>query len=259
MIRYKKTILASLFLFGLGLGNTQAQCPTQSCDNITETSTLGPMVDKDEYTFKTHFGIIGGAGVSNFLNNGSYEGLMSTSEGQRLASVAIAPRPEAQLGIFYEAEYNCRFALRASVMYTMRAIPKPTFNDPLSSIATAPTYSSIYLNGLTAEGVFFFQPVDRFRIGLGLETTTFFITKRIADGMYNEYVNEHVNQYASKLVLSYRVGSRTEISTYATLGNSDNDRDLKFNNISGGVMVNHRLWGKAYKVQEETYQLEYTK
>ena len=144
------------------------------------TTQAQELVSKSEKSWKIHWGVTGGAGVSNFLENARPQ-LKSMPEGLDDYTLRYAPRPEVTLGLFTELEVGKLFSFRTSINYMMRSIPEPTFHSYLSSTVENP-YKSIYLNGLYVDGILFFKPLEKVKFGLGFDLARFFMTKQLKEG-----------------------------------------------------------------------------
>lgn len=240
MKRIQKTIFFILLFLGI-YTTTQAQ----------------QLLSKSEKSWKIHWGVTGGTGVSNFLANSKPE-LESLPEGFDAYTIRTGPRPEVSLGLFTELESQCKFlSYRTSINYMMRAIPKPTFHSYLSSIVENP-YQSIYLNGIYADGILFFKPVDKVKFGLGFDVAKFFKTKKIKEGQNAEYVDNYTSYFGLKTVISYNINTRTDLSMYVSVGNNSMG-EMQVDNISGGVTIAHKMKGREYKIKKEVYKIEYVK
>lgn len=221
------------------------------------TTQAQQLISKSEKSWKIHWGVTGGAGVSNFLEN-SRPQLESMPEGMDAFTVKYAPRPEVTLGLFTEFEPQCKFfSFRTSINYMMRSIPEPTFHSYLSSIVENP-YKSIYLNGLYVDGILFFKPLEKVKFGLGFDLAHFFMTNQIKEGQNSEYAQNFVSYRGLKTVVSYNIDARTDLSMYVSVGNSMMDK-MQVDNISGGVTMAYKLKGREYKVKKEVYSIDYVK
>jgi hypothetical protein len=215
------------------------------------------LLSQSEKSWKIHWGVTGGAGVSNFLQNAKPK-LESIPEGFDAYTVRSAPRPEVSLGLFTELESQCKFlSFRTSINYMMRAIPEPTFHSYLSSVVENP-YQSIYLNGLYVDGIIFFKPIDKVKFGLGFDLAHFFMTKQIKEGQNGEYAQNYVSYKGLKTVIAYNINARTDLSMYVSVGNSSMEK-MNVDNISGGVTMAYKLKGREYKVKKEVYKIDYVK
>ena len=221
---------------------------------ITQAQEL---LSKSEKSWKIHWGVTGGAGISNFLENGRPQ-LQSLPEGFDNYTIRYAPRPEVTLGLFTELESQCKFlSFRTSINYMMRAIPEPTFHSYLSSIVENP-YKSIYLNGIYADGILFFKPIEKMKFGLGFDIANFFMTKKIKEGQNSEYAANYTSYFGLKTVVSYNINTRTDLSMYVSVGNSSMG-EMQVDNISGGVTIAHKMKGREYKIKKEVYKIDYVK
>lgn len=221
------------------------------------TTQAQQLLSKSEKSWKIHWGVTGGAGVSNFLQSAKPE-LGSLPEGFDAYTVRSAPRPEVSLGLFTELESQCKFlSFRTSINYMMRAIPEPTFHSYLSSVVENP-YKSIYLNGLYMDGVLFFKPIEKMKFGLGFDIASFFLTKQIQEGQNSEYAQNFMTYMGLKTVISYNINARTDLSMYVSAGNSSMGK-MQIDNISGGVTMAYKLKGREYKIKKEVYKIDYVK
>lgn len=215
------------------------------------------LLSKSEKSWKIHWGVTGGTGVSNFLENARPQ-LQSLPEGFDDYTIRYAPRPEVTLGLFTELESQCKFlSFRTSINYMMRAIPEPTFHSYLSSTIENP-YQSIYLNGIYADGILFFKPVDKVKFGLGFDIAKFFMTNQIKEGQNSEYAQNYAAYFGLKTVVSYNISTRTDLSMYVSVGNSSMGK-MEVDNISAGVTIAHKLKGREYKIKKEVYSIDYVK
>lgn len=221
------------------------------------TTQAQQLISKSEKSWKIHWGVTGGAGVSNFLQNATPQ-LQSTPERMDDYRVKYAPRPEITLGVFTEFEPNCKFfSYRTSVNYMMRSIPEPTFYSYLSSTINNP-YQSIYLNGLYVDGILFFKPLEKVKFGLGFDLAHFFLTNQIKEGQNGEYAQNYVSYRGLKTVVSYSLNARTDLNMYVSVGNSLTDK-MQVDNISGGATIAYKIRGKEYKIKKEIYSIDYVK
>lgn len=240
MTTITKTIFFTLLFLGM-YGTTQAQ----------------QLISKSEKSWKIHWGVTGGAGVSNFLQNASPQ-MQSTPEDMDDYTVKYAPRPEVTLGVFTEFEPECKFfSFRTGINYMMRSIPEPTFHSYLSSTVENP-YQSIYLNGLYVDGILFFKPLEKVKFGLGFDLAHFFMTEQIKEGQNSEYAQNYVSYRGIKTVVSYNVNPRMDLNMYVSVGNSLTEK-MQVDNISGGVTVAYKLKGKEFKIKKEIYTVDYAK
>jgi len=236
------TIKRSIFFLFLFLG-------------MYETTQAQQLISKSEKSWKVHWGVTGGAGVSNFLENARPQ-IQSTPEEMDDYRVRYAPRPEIILGVFTEIEPECKFfSFRTSINYMMRSIPKPTFYSYLSSTVENP-YKSIHLNGLYVDGILFFKPLEKVKFGLGFDLAHFFMTKQIKEGQNAEYAQNYVSYRGLKTVIAYNINARTDVSMYVSVGNSLMDK-MQVDNISGGVTVAYKVKGKEFKIKKEIYSIDY--
>lgn len=221
------------------------------------TTQAQQLISKSEKSWKIHWGVTGGAGVSNFLENARPQ-MQSTPENLDDYTVRYAPRPEVTLGVFTEFEPACKFfSFRTSMNYMMRSIPEPTFYSYLNANVENP-YKSIYLNGFYVDGILFFKPLEKVKFGLGFDLASFFMTKQIKEGQNSEYAQNYVSYRGLKTVIAYNINARTDLSMYVSVGNSLTDK-MQVDNISGGVTVAYKVKGKEYKVKKEVYSVDYAK
>lgn len=250
-----------LFIIGLLFvvyNTTQAQKTL-----IRETNNTHS-IDK---SWKVEWGILAGVGISNVLKPNENPTL-SMSEGVSTYRVMYAPRPEAEVGIFGEiGKTKSFFSIQAHFTYTMRAVPQPVFyalNQDIKEV-----YKSTYLNGLTGGLLFFFKPVDKFKIGVGFDATNFLITQDISDSNIGEYTELYSTAVGLKAVFSYQVSPRVDINVYGRLGKinvgDDFFKEMAPNDISAGMAIGYRLCGKEIHYKSKTdeekkvYRLDYTK
>ena len=221
------------------------------------TTQAQQLISESEKSWKIHWGVTGGTGVSNFLENSSPK-LKSLPEGFDAYTVKYAPRPEVTLGLFTEFESECKFlSFRTSINYMMRSIPEPTFQSYLSSTVQNP-YQSIYLNGLYVDGVLFFKPLDKVKFGLGFDLANFFMTNQIKEGQNSEYAQSFVSYRGLKTVVSYNINARTDLNMYVSVGNSAMG-EMQVDHISGGVTVAYKVKGREFKMKKEIYTIDYVK
>lgn len=241
MTTIKKAVLFAFLLLGT-YGTTQAQ----------------QLISKSEKSWKMHWGVTGGAGVSNFLESAVAENIQSTPEGYEAYNVMYAPRPEITVGLFTEFEPDCKFfSFRTSINYMMRSIPKPTFLTNATSTVSN-SYQSIYLNGFYVDGVWFFKPLENVKFGIGFDLAQFFMTKQLKEGVHADYVEKYLFYRGLKTVVSYAVNPRMDVNMYVSVGNSMTDK-MQVDNISGGATIAYKLKGREYKIKKEVYNLDYTK
>lgn len=234
-----KKIFLLVFVFGLSYNTTQAQQLIYQC----------------EKNWKMHWGVTGGVGVSNFLENSISLTNVSIPESYSSYAVMYAPRPEANLGFFTEIEKG-RFSFQTTFTYQMRAMPAPVFisgnNDPGN------TYQSLYMNGLSLGGVLFFKPVDKFKFGIGFDLAHFFIPKELKESNYGSIAEGYKNARSLKTVIAYNLNPRTDINVYVAAVNNLTEK-MQVDNIAAGVTITYKLCGTEVKVKKEVYKLDYTK
>ncbi len=220
------------------------------------TTQAQQLIHESEKSWKIHWGVTGGAGLSNFLQN-SRPQLESMPEGMDAFTVKYAPRPEVMVGFFTETEMGKLFSFRSSFNYMMRAIPEPTFHSYLSSVVENP-YKSIYLNGLYIDGIVFFKPLEKVKFGLGFDYAHFFMTEKIEAGQNAEYAENYVSYRGLKTVVAYNIDARTDVSMYVSVGNNMMDK-MQVDNISGGVTIAYKVIGREFKIKKEIYTIDYVK
>jgi len=219
---------------------------------ISNTSAQ-QLISKSNKQWKIHFGVMGGIGVSNFLQNAHTNAVDFLPEGSDQYEVMYAPRPEATIGIFSELETKCKFSFQTNLAYTMRAIPKPNFGTNAIK-----AYESLYMNGLTVGGIIFFKPVNKLKVGLGFDFTQFLITKDLAEGRYGNYATQYRASKNIKAVVSYSVSPRADIQVYVAAENSLKSK-LQVDNINAGATLAYKLVGREIKLQKEVYKIDYNK
>lgn len=254
----------SKFLFIVGLlfivyNSSQAQTLIRESSRTKEI--------KKNWTIE--WGILTGMGVSNVLRPNE-EPILDMPEGMSTYRVKYAPRPEAEIGFFGEiGKTKSIFSMQAHLSYTMRAMPKPVFYN-YGSNDIKEVYKSTYLNGGTFGLLFCIKPVDRFKIGLGFDVTSFLITDDVENSDIGEYTNLYASSAGLKVVFSYKVSPRVDINVYSRLGrltdgNMEMSNGFAPDDISAGMTVGYRLFGKEIrykaKLEEEkkVYKLDYTK
>jgi hypothetical protein len=221
------------------------------------TTQAQQLISKSEKSWKIHWGVTGGAGVSNFLENSSTQ-IQTPPEGFDDYTVKYAPRPEVTLGLFTEFESQCKFlSFRTSINYMMRSIPEPTFYS-YGSAAIENPYKSIYLNGLYVDGILFFKPLDKVKFGLGFDLAQFFMTNQIKEGQNSEYAQNYVSYRGLKTVISYNINARTDLNMYVSVGNSTKEK-MQVDNVSGGITIAYKVKGREYKIKKEVYSIDYVK
>jgi hypothetical protein len=232
--------------------------------NTTQAQTLikeSSRTKKLEKSWKIELGILTGAGVSNILRP-NMEPIIDIPEGMNTYRVKYAPRPEAQLGLFTEiGKSNSIYSFQVQLSYTMRAMPKPVFYNYSNDIKEV--YKSTYLNGGTAGFLFCIKPVDRFKIGVGLDFTSFLILDDVENSDIGEYTNIYRSSAGLKVVFTYKVSPRIDVNVYSRLGRISGNSSMAPDDISAGMTVGYRLVGKEIKYKaklEETkqvYKLDY--
>ncbi|MDC0230759.1 hypothetical protein OAK19_02245 [Aureispira] len=215
------------------------------------------LVHQSEKNWKLHFGFLGGATVASYMNN-----LINTEydflpEGKTDYEINYAPRPTVNLGVFSEVEFCEKFSHRMTVNYTMKAIPAPIFLNSNSS-TNFNNYQSIFLNGLNVSGTLIFKPINKFKIGLGLNYSHFFINKDLANSNYGSYTNTLMTCKGIHLETIYSTGPRTDIALVVTAANSQ-VRKMQIDNIMIGVNVYHKICGKEVRIKKEIYKIDYSK
>lgn len=216
---------------------------------------------KIEKSWKIELGLLTGMGVSNILRPNT-EPIIEMPEGMSTYRVKYAPRPEAQLGLFAEmGKSNSIYSFQVHLSYTMRALPKPVFYNYSNDIKEV--YKSTYLNGGTAGILFCIKPVDRFKIGVGLDFTSFLIFDDVENSDIGEYTNLHRSSAGLKVVFTYKVSPRVDVNVYSRLARTAGGGGVAPDDISAGMTVGYRLVGKEIKYKaklEETkqvYKLDY--
>lgn len=211
------------------------------------------LIRKTEKQWKVHFGVMGGVGVSNFLQNAHTNATEFLPEGSDQYEVMYAPRPEATIGIFSELETKCKFSFQTNLAYTMRAIPKPSFGTN-----AVKAYESLYMNGLTVGGIIFFKPVNKLKVGFGFDFTQFLITKELEEGRYGNYATQYRASKNIKTVVSYSVSPRADIQVYVAAENSLKSK-MQVDNINAGATLAYKLVGREIKMQKQVYKVDYNK
>ena len=215
------------------------------------------LLSKTSKTWKVHWGVTGGAGMSTYLQNALPENAHFLPEGMAVYSVLYAPRPEVNLGVFTEFEFKSKFMLRMSLTYAMRAIPKPVYLTP-SNPTVANQYQSIYLNGAGADLIFFYQPIKKMKFGMGFDMAHYFMTKKFRQGNYGAYAHHFMGYHGLKTVVAYNINPRMDISMYVSGGSSSMNKLFQFDNFNVGTTFTCKLKGKEYKIQKEIYKVDYT-
>ena len=211
------------------------------------------LISKSEKEWKVHFGVMGGAGVSNFLQNAHTNAANFVPETANQYQVMYAPRPEATIGIFSELETKCKFSFQTNLAYTMRAIPKPNFGPNAEK-----AYESLYLNGLTVGGIVFFKPTSKLKVGLGFDFTDFLITKELGEGRYGNYATQYRSSKNIKTVIAYSVSPRADLQFYVAAENSLESK-LQVDNINAGATLAYKVYGREIKMQKQIYKVDYNK
>ncbi len=255
MVARNSRVLLFIGLLCMAYSMTQAQTLIRESNRTNEI----------EKSWKMEWGILTGVGVSNVLKPESNPTL-KMPEGKGTYRVMYAARPEAQIGVFGEiGKTKSIFSFQIHFAYTMRAIPEPVFysyNDDIKDV-----YKSTYLNGGTVSALFCFKPVDKFKIGIGIEATKFLVTEGVKNSDIGEYTEWYSSSTGLKLMLSYKVSPRVDINVYGRAGHiSEFDKkNLMPDDISAGMTVGYRLCGKEVrykaKIEEEkkVYRLDYNK
>lgn len=229
---------------------------------IRETSKT----KKKDKNWKVEWGILTGMGVYNVLKPDQAPNI-DMPEGANTYRVMYAPRPEAQIGFFGEiGKTKSIFSFQAHLSYTMRAVPKPVFYDYSNDIKEV--YKSTYLNGGTVGVLFCLKPVDRFKVGVGFDLTSFLIFEDVEKSNIGEYTAFFGSSVGLKLMLSYKVSPRVDMNVYGRLGkldgfNSNLDKGPAPDDISAGMTLSYRLFGKEIRYKEtiteekKVYKLDY--
>lgn len=219
------------------------------------TTNAQQLIYKTEKNWKMHFGVVGGVGISNSLENSVSNQTLFTPEGYDSYSVMYAPRPEVNLGLFSEIEKG-KFSFQTTLTYTMRSTPAPVFT--LGGSDPGNTYQSLYLNGVTAGGVLFFKPVDKFKFGIGFDCSHFFIPKELKESTYGNYAEGYKSSRSLKTVVGYSVSPRMDINVYVAAVNTLTEK-LQVDNITAGATITYKLCGTEVKIKKEVYKLDYSK
>ena len=229
---------------------------------IRETSNT----KKNEKSWKVEWGLLTGMGVSNVLRP-DVEARIALPESASTYRTMYAARPEAEIGFFGEiGKTSSIFSFQAHLSYTMRAVPEPVFYNNSSNVKEV--YKSTYLNGGTIGALFCFKPVDRFKVGVGLDLTRFLILDDVVDSDIGEYTGFFKSSAGLKLVVSYQVSPRVDLNVYSRFGRLDDFDAARSNgfspdDISVGMTVAYRLLGKEIRYKEtiieekQVYKLNY--
>lgn len=213
------------------------------------------LISSKEKSWKTHFGINAGFGISNYFENAIMNQVDFIPESKDMFTLEIAPRPEAHLGIFTEIEFAKKWSHRLSLNYTMRAIPAPVFHD----LGTDPgnRYQQIYLNGLSLAGTWYYSIIDQFKIGLGVDHSHFLITKPLRQSDYGPYSQKFVMSGGFRTEFVWKKDARTDFMLIVS-AQSGTQPKMQLDNISGLFMVSYKLIGKEIKLKKDIYRLDYS-
>lgn len=216
------------------------------------------LISSTTKTFKVHFGIETGLGVSHLLAKPyAIQPLVLSQDETTILPVEqydimLAPRGEARFGFFTEYEAPSGWGMKSSVGYMGKALPKPVENTS----ANIP-YNVGYLNNLTYAFSFYFKPMGKVRLGLGTEYHWAFRTgKQRRVGTVGDYWESLTTYMGLRGEVSYQVNPRTFINTYIGLG-SHFAANVPVDYISGGVTVAYRLKGKEYEIKKDIYRINY--
>lgn len=258
MVAKNSKLFVVIGLLFIMYSTTQAQTLIRESSNSKEIKK----------SWKVEWGILTGMGVSNVLQP-EKEPTLSMPEGMNTYRVMYAARPEAEIGFFGEiGKTKSMFSFQAHFSYTMRAVPEPVFYNYANDIKDV--YKSTYLNGATVGVLFCIKPIEKFKIGVGVDVTSFLITQDVEDSDIGEYTEFYSSSTGLKLVLSYKVSPRVDLNVYGRLGSISNfdmikDKSLRPDDISAGMTVGYRICGKEIrykaKIEEEkkVYKLDYSK
>lgn len=259
MVAKNSSVLFMIGLFFFIVQTTEAQTLIRERSNTKEIKK----------SWKMEWGILTGMGVSNVLRP-DQEPKLTMPEGVNAYKVMYAPRPEAEIGIFGEiGKTKSIFSVMAHFSYTMRAVPEPVFYNQGDNVQEA--YKSTYLNGATGGILFCFKPVEKFKIGIGVDMVNFMWTKAIEESNIGEYTENYTSSAGLKMMLSYKVSPRVDLNVYGRLGRINGsgfdvmEKSMKPDEVSAGMTVAYRIGGKEIrykaKIEEEkkVYKLDYTK
>ena len=138
----------------------------------------------------------------------------------------------------------------------MRSTPAPVFNS--SASVADNTYQSLYFNGLSLSGLWFFKPVDKFKVGLGFDYVHFFNNKLLKESNYGAYASDHMTSAGIRTELVYSKDSRTDFALTVSAANTQMKK-IQIDNISVAATVYYKLCGKEIKIKKEIYKLDYSK
>lgn len=226
-----------------------------SCTHQLIAQDSRQLLSSTSKTFKVHFGIEGGIGANYLFSDRTQKTIMQGRPESSIVSkhkIYLAPRPDAQFGIFSEIEFK-RWDFKVYIGYLGKTVPKPveatTGND-------AP-YNLAYINNVVTNAMAYYKPSSRLRIGLGIETHTGFIGNKKLAGDFSNYWGSFAAFMGLRAEVGYQLNPRMHLNTYATIGKYGGVDGVVLGNASAGVTVSYRLKGKEYEIKKDIYRINY--
>jgi len=236
-----RNLSKSLMLIAILVGYLQSLSAQDTRQLISSTTK----------TFKVHWGIEGGISA-NYLFTDLIQDNYITEENSALYRISLAPRPEAQFGMFSEIEFK-RWSMRLFVGYMGKTVPKPY--DVLQGEEAR--YNLAYVNNFVHNFMFYYLPTGRTRIGLGWEHHMAYMGKKRMDGDLEGYWSSLNTMGGLRAEFGYQLNPRTHVNTFVVAGRYNGFNSKVVDNVSAGVTVSYRLKGKEYEIKKDIYKLNY--
>lgn len=241
-----KDLSKSILLFALLIGFIQQGTAQDSRQLLSSTTK----------TFKIHFGIEGGVGA-NYLFSDLTQNMyfIEKAEDNYVAAnykMRLAPRPEAQFGLFSEIEFK-RWDLKVYTGYLGQTVPKPIRTMTASDVQ----YNLAYMHNFTANAMLYYKPSARIRVGLGLESHMGFVGEKRGNSELGEYWYGLSHFSGLRAEVGYQVNPRMHVNTYAMVGKYAAFTGAVVDNVSAGVTISYRLKGKEYEIKKDIYKINY--